>query len=98
MGCDGGFALSAGFDGVTFIKIAVAVKARHIIHRGGNGCFNAGISSGCIQAQTAEAADTDDADSFRVDFIAGAHVVNGCQETLGLDFWFFIRLILNKKG
>ena len=61
--------------GILTVKISVGIDAGHIIHGGGNRCLNTGIQRCCVEGEASPAADTDDADTLRVNiFLYGKEI------------------------
>ena len=77
--------LVAGVGVVCGIEVAVCGYAAHVVHGGCNRRLDAGVNAGGVDRHAAPAANADDADSFRVNVVAGREKVHGRHEVFGVD-------------
>ena len=76
----------ASFCAVRRVEVAVTGNSGHVVHRGDHRSLYASVCRCSIEADSAPAAYTDDADSFRVDKVSGHQEVYCCGKIFSVDF------------
>ena len=70
---------------VCFIEVTFCIDTCHIVHGGRHGRLDARVHRRRIDRHAAPAADTDDADAFRVNVFSVRQIVNGSGKIFGID-------------
>ena len=74
-----------GLRVVRLVKIAVGGDTAHVVHGRGDRRLYASVDSGRIDCHAAPAANSDDADAFRINIVACREEIYGCHEIFGID-------------
>ena len=66
-------------------EITLDIHLAHVIHRGCDGSFDAGVQGSSIDGHAAKTADADDADALRIHQVTVGQEIDGRQEILRID-------------
>ena len=84
--CAHGFLrLVAGFLAVGGVEVSLRVHAGHVVHRGSDRGFDAGIEGCSIDRHAAPAADADDTDAVRIGLLMQGKKIHRGHEVFGID-------------
>ena len=77
--------LVTGIGTVILIKIAFSCHTGHVIHRHSHCRLDTGVNGSSIDRKPSESADTEYADTFRINIFACGKIIHSCAEIFSVD-------------